>query len=68
MATYIKRTGDNLNVGLNLTYGSKGLTKSLSKSFKETKIEQKVVDGNSNFVAIATFNSGASFLAGTLKG
>ena len=67
MAKYVEKTGEDLSVGLNLTYGGKGLNKSLSKLFKETKIEQKIVDANSSFVSLISFNSGTSFLSGTLK-
>ena len=67
MAKYVEKTGEDLSVGLNLTYGGKGLNKSLSKLFKETKIEQKIVDANSSFVSLISFNSGSSFLSGTLK-
>ena len=34
MAKYVEKTGEDLSVGLNLTYGGKGLNKSLSKLFK----------------------------------
>ena len=67
MAKYVEKTGEDLSVGLNLTYGGKGLNKSLSKLFKETKIEQKIVDASSSFVSLVGFNSGTSFLSGTLK-
>jgi len=68
MATYKKKTGLPVSFNLDLSYNGKLTKKTLSKLYSETKIEEKIIDSTSAGVALLTFNSGTSFLAGTLKG
>ena len=66
MATYLKKAGDNLTIGLNVTYGGKSFSKSIVKSFSEEIIQKKEVDATDAGVQIVAFND-ASFLASSLK-
>ena len=66
MATYRKKAGDNLKVDLNVSYGTKLLSKSITKTFSEEIIQRKEVDATDSGVQVVAFND-ASFLASSLK-
>ena len=66
MATYLRKAGSNLKVDLNVSYGNKTLSKSISKTFSEEIIQRKEVDATDAGVQVLAFND-ASFLASSLK-
>ena len=41
MATYLKKAGDNLKVDLNVSYGTKSFSKSITKTFSEEIYQEK---------------------------
>tara|TARA_Y100000310_G_scaffold342339_1_gene445198 strand:+ start:160 stop:1815 length:1656 start_codon:yes stop_codon:yes gene_type:complete len=66
MATYLKKAGDDLKVDLNISYGTKTLSKSITKTFSEEIVQRKEVDATDAGVQVLAFND-ASFLASSLK-
>ena len=66
MATYSRKSGENLKVDLNVSYGTKSLSKSINKTFSEEIIQRKEVDNTDNGVQVVSFND-AAFLASSLK-
>ena len=66
MATYLKKAGDDLKIDLNVSYGDKSLSKSMTKTFSEEIIQRKEVDATDQGVQVVAFND-ASFLASSLK-
>lgn len=66
MATYLKKAGDDLKIDLNVSYGDKSLSKSMTKTFSEEIIQRKEVDATDAGVQVVAFND-ASFLASSLK-
>ena len=66
MATYLKKAGDDLKIDLNVSYGDKSLSKSMTKTFSEEIIQRKEVDATDSGVQVVAFND-ASFLASSLK-
>ena len=51
MATYLRKAGNNLKVDLNVSYGSKSFSKSISKTFSEEIIQRKDVDAGKVILA-----------------
>jgi len=66
MATYSKKAGDSLKIDLNVSYGTKSFTKSITKSFNEEIVTRKEVDATDAGVQVIAFND-ISFLASSLK-
>ena len=66
MAKYVKKKGKNLNVSLNVGYGDKTLTKSISKIYSEEIVQRKEISSVDEGVQVVAFND-ASFLASSLK-
>ena len=66
MATYRKKAGNNLKVDLNVSYGTKSLSKSTTKTFSEEIVQRKEVDSTDQGVQVIAFND-SSFLASSLK-
>ena len=66
MAKYVKKKGKNLNVSLNVGYGDKILTKSISKIYSEEIVQMKEISSVDTGVQVVAFND-ASFLASSLK-
>ena len=66
MATYSRKAGSNLTVDLNVSYGGKSLSKSITKSFSEEIVSRKDVDATDTGVQVVAFND-SSFLASSLK-
>ena len=66
MATYLRKAGDNLKVDLSVSYGTKSLSKSITKTFSEEIIQRKEVDATDAGVQIIAFNEG-TFAASSLK-
>ena len=66
MATYLRKAGDNLKIDLNVSYGSKSLSKSITKTFSEEIIQRKEVDSTDAGVQVVAFNEG-TFAASSLK-
>jgi hypothetical protein len=66
MAKYVKKSGKNLNVSLNVGYGDKTITKSISKIYSEEIVQRKEISSVDEGVQVVAFND-ASFLASSLK-
>ena len=66
MATYLRKAGNNLKVDLNVSYGPKSFSKSISKTFSEEIIQRKDVDATDAGVQIIAFD-GSNFLGNSLK-
>ena len=67
MATYSKRSGNNLTATLNVGYGGKKLVKTLNRTYQELTELKKTVDSTDAGVQVVAFNTGTAFLAGTQK-
>ena len=67
MATYTKRSGNNLTTSLSVQYGADKIVKSFSRTYQETSVIKKIVGENDQGQEIVKFNTVSNFEAGTFK-